>query len=99
MMCCTQKKKYDERASLEEEKKGERAHRLPHIVEPSRAIEFLRAPRNSSGPSCRIFIAPSRVEKILIIDRSPVWYRLTKAVFIALRELRNSRYSKKFSDH
>jgi hypothetical protein len=69
MMCCTQKK-YDERASLEEEKKGERAHRLPQIVEPSRAIELV--PRNSSGPSRRIFIAPSRVEKILIIDRSPV---------------------------
>jgi hypothetical protein len=31
------KKKYDERASLEEERKGERTHRLPQIIEPSRA--------------------------------------------------------------
>jgi hypothetical protein len=31
------KKKYDERASLKEKRKGERTHRLPQIVEPSRA--------------------------------------------------------------
>jgi hypothetical protein len=31
------KKKNDERASLEEERKGERTHRLPQVVEPPRA--------------------------------------------------------------
>jgi hypothetical protein len=60
-------KNYDERAFLEEERKGERTHQLPQIIKPSKAYsswhpkKFVRVDDQSH---C-LFIKASRVEKFL----------------------------------